>query len=87
VQVSQKWMLPLGIVLACGAAGLLVGFALPLLGVLAAVGLVIYFICALAAHLRVRDPGSVGRSVSCRWRWPRSPSTSAITITCDASDD
>ena len=55
VQVSRRWMLPLGTVLACGAAGLLTGFAVPPLGTAAAIGLVVYFMCAVAAHLRVRD--------------------------------
>jgi hypothetical protein len=55
VQVSQKWMVPFGILLAAGAVGLAAGFAVPTLGAAAAIGLVLYFICALGAHLRVRD--------------------------------
>lgn len=55
VQVSQRWMVPLGVLLASGAVGLLAGFALPALGTAAAIGLVVYFICALTAHLRVGD--------------------------------
>jgi DoxX-like protein len=55
VQVSQRWMVPFGFLLALGALGLVVGIAEPALGVGAATGLVIYFICALAAHIRVRD--------------------------------
>jgi uncharacterized membrane protein len=55
VRVSQKWMIPFGILLASGAVGLLVGFAVPALGIAAAIGLVLYFICALSAHIRVRD--------------------------------
>jgi DoxX-like family len=55
VQVSQKWMVPFGILLAAGAVGLAAGFAVPALGAAAAIGLVLYFICALGAHLRVRD--------------------------------
>jgi DoxX-like family len=55
VQVSQKWMIPLGIVLATGALGLLVGFAVPVLGTAAAIGLVLYFLCAIRAHIRARD--------------------------------
>jgi SNF family Na+-dependent transporter len=55
VRVSRGWMVPLGSVLACGAVGLLTGFAVPVLGTAAAVGLVLYFICAVTAHLRVRD--------------------------------
>jgi hypothetical protein len=63
VQVSQRWMIPFGILLACGAAGLVAGFAVPVLGTAAAIGLVGYFICAVGAHLRVRDP-SIGGAVS-----------------------
>lgn len=60
VQVSQKWMIPLGVLLASGAIGLLVGFAVPVLGIAAAIGLVLYFICAIGAHVRARDPGIAG---------------------------
>jgi DoxX-like family len=60
VQVSQKWMIPFGILLASGALGLLIGFAVPVLGTAAAIGLVLYFICALRAHIRVRDPQIAG---------------------------
>ena len=55
VQVSRRWMVPLGGLLASGAVGLLIGFAVPVLGTAAAIGLVVYFICAVSAHLRVRD--------------------------------
>jgi hypothetical protein len=48
-------MLPLGTVLASGALGLLAGFVVPALGTTAAIGLVVYFICAVTAHLRVGD--------------------------------
>jgi len=60
VQVSQRWMAPLGMLLASGAVGLLAGFVVPALGIAAAIGLVLYFICALTAHLRVRDRGFGG---------------------------
>jgi uncharacterized membrane protein len=63
VGVSQKWMVPFGILLGAGACGLLVGFAVPVLGAAAAVGLVVYFICALGAHIRMHDHG-VGGAVS-----------------------
>ncbi len=55
VQVSRRWMFPLGTLLASGAIGLLTGLAVPALGTAAAIGLVGYFICAVTAHLRVRD--------------------------------
>jgi hypothetical protein len=60
VRVPQKWMIPLGILLASGVAGLLIGLAVPLLGIAAASGLVVYFIGALGAHVRVRDRGVGG---------------------------
>jgi hypothetical protein len=60
VQVSRRWMVPLGALLACGAAGLLAGFAVPMIGTAAAIGLVAYFICAVTAHVRVRDPQVAG---------------------------
>jgi DoxX-like family len=55
VRVSRGWMVPLGTVLASGAVGLLAGFAVPALGTAAAIGLVLYFVCAVTAHLRVGD--------------------------------
>jgi uncharacterized membrane protein len=55
VQVSRRWMVPLGALLASGAVGLVAGLAVPALGTAAAIGLVLYFICAVTAHLRVRD--------------------------------
>jgi hypothetical protein len=57
VQVSRRWMVPLGVLLALGAAGLLAGLALPGIGTAAAIGLILYFICAVSAHLRVGDRG------------------------------
>lgn len=55
VHAPPSWMIPLGTLLAAGALGLLVGFAVPPIGTAAAVGLVLYFMCAMGAHLRVRD--------------------------------
>lgn len=63
VQVSQKWMIPFGILLAAGALGLLIGLAVPTVGAAAAAGLVLYFIVALSAHIRVHDR-SVGGAIS-----------------------
>jgi hypothetical protein len=60
VQMSQRWMIPLGGLLASGALGLLIGLAVPLLGIAAASGLVVYFVCALSAHIRVHDRGVGG---------------------------
>lgn len=51
-----RWStLPLGVLLGAGSLGLLVGLRVPVIGVLAAGGLVLYFVGALCAHLRARD--------------------------------
>lgn len=60
VNISRTWMVPFGVVLASGAGGLLAGFVVPTLGTAAAVGLVFYFICAVSAHVRARDPSVQG---------------------------
>jgi hypothetical protein len=38
-----------------GAFGLVLGFAVPAIGVAAAVGLVLFFVAAILTHLRARD--------------------------------
>lgn len=48
------WLLPLGLLKLAGAVGLLIGIVVPALGVAAAAGLVLFFVCAVAAHVRVR---------------------------------
>lgn len=49
-----------------GAVGLLVGFAVPAIGVAAAIGLVLYFLGAAIAHLRIRDAkGTVPPAALC----------------------
>ncbi|WP_031167319.1 DoxX family protein [Streptosporangium roseum] len=53
--VPRSWMRPLGVLLAAGTLGLLAGIAVPILGTLAAGGLVLYFLGAFAAHLRAGD--------------------------------
>ena len=60
VHVSRKWMLPLGTLLVSGSVGLVIGFAVPLLGKAAAIGLVVYFVGAISAHIRARDSGIGG---------------------------
>ncbi|WP_435591298.1 DoxX family protein [Nocardia sp. bgisy118] len=55
VQVPESWMLPLGVLLGAGALGLVAGFVIPPVGIAAATGLVLYFVGAIIAHLRVRD--------------------------------
>lgn len=53
VEVPSSWVVPLGWLLLAGAAGLLTGIAVPLVGAAAAIGLILYFVCAIFAHLRV----------------------------------
>jgi hypothetical protein len=60
VHVSRRWMVPLGTLLAAGAVGLGIGLAVPMLGTAAATGLVLYFVCALGAHVRAGDRGVGG---------------------------
>ncbi|MEV7526589.1 DoxX family protein [Streptomyces sp. NPDC091371] len=53
--VPRSWMRPLGVLLGAGALGLLVGIEVPVVGGLAAGGLILYFLGALYVHLRVGD--------------------------------
>ncbi|MFJ4469775.1 DoxX family protein [Streptomyces sp. NPDC089424] len=53
--VPHSLIRPLGILLAAASLGLLAGLAVPALGTCAAAGLVLYFLAALGAHLRVGD--------------------------------
>jgi hypothetical protein len=53
-RVRQSWLFSLGALKAAGALGLLVGIAVPPLGVAASVGLVLFFIGALITHVRAR---------------------------------
>lgn len=53
--LPESLVFPLGLMLGAGALGLLAGFVVPLLGIAAAGGLVLYFLCALGVHLRKRD--------------------------------
>jgi hypothetical protein len=52
-RLSRSWAPVLGTMLSLGSLGLLGGFAIPMLGTLAAYSLVLYFAGALLAHLRV----------------------------------
>ncbi|MEO3796460.1 DoxX family protein [Nonomuraea sp. B10E15] len=55
--VPESWLVwPIGVLKLLGALGLALGLlGVPLAGTAAAAGLVLYFVCALFAHLRVRD--------------------------------
>jgi hypothetical protein len=50
--VPQSRLFSLGALKAAGALGLLVGLGVPLLGVAAAVGLVLFFVGAIITHIR-----------------------------------
>ena len=62
-RLPRSWVPMLGSMLAAGSLGLLAGFAVPVLGTLAAAGLVLYFVGALIAHLRVGSRHLVGWAV------------------------
>jgi hypothetical protein len=62
-RVPHSWLPVLGALLAAGSLGLLAGFFVPPVGVLAATGLVLYFVGALVAHLRVGSRNLVGWAV------------------------
>ena len=62
-RIPRSWVPVLGVCLAAGSIGLLVGFAAPPVGMLAAAGLVLYFVGALVAHLRVGSRNLVGWAV------------------------
>lgn len=62
-RLPRSWAPMLGTLLAAGSLGLLAGMAVPLLGILAAACLVLYFVGALVAHLRVGSRDLVGWAV------------------------
>jgi hypothetical protein len=55
--VPTSWLtFPIGVLKTAGAVGLLLGvLGLPLVGPAAAIGLVLYFVCAVYTHLLARD--------------------------------
>ncbi|MBV6696328.1 DoxX family protein [Kitasatospora aureofaciens] len=57
--VPRAWWTWLGVAKAAGAVGLLAGFAVPVIGELAALGLVLYFAGAVITVLRARAYGHV----------------------------
>ncbi|MPZ85583.1 MAG: DoxX family protein [Actinophytocola sp.] len=55
VGVPRSWLPPLAVLKGAGAAGLLLGLlGMRPLGIAAAIGLVLFFVGALAAHVRAR---------------------------------
>jgi DoxX-like family len=57
--VPRSWWPWLGVAKAAGAVGLLVGLFVPVIGVIAGIGLVLYFIGAVITVLRARSYGHV----------------------------
>lgn len=53
-RVPLSWMVPLGVLKAAGAVGLLVGLVLPVVGTVSAGALVLFFVGAVVVHLRAR---------------------------------
>jgi DoxX-like family len=54
--VPKSWLTMLGALKTAGAVGLLLGLSgMPLIGTAAAIGLVLFFVGAVVAHLRARD--------------------------------
>jgi hypothetical protein len=53
--VSESWITTLGLLKAAGAVGLLIGIGVPLIGIAAATGLVIFFVGAIITHVRAGD--------------------------------
>ncbi len=51
---SQAWLFTLGALKAAGALGLMIGIGVPLLGVAAATGLVLFFVGAIVVVTRAR---------------------------------
>ncbi|WP_029088715.1 DoxX family protein [Brevibacterium album] len=58
VRFPADWWWVLIVVKLAGAAGLLTGLSVPGVGLAAAAGAVVYFLCAAAAHLRARFLGT-----------------------------
>ncbi|MGA8673735.1 MAG: DoxX family protein [Candidatus Acidiferrales bacterium] len=59
--VHESWLTKLGLLKAAGAVGVLAGIRVPLIGIAAAVGLVLFFVGAIITHLRSRNHSPVGR--------------------------
>lgn len=62
-RIPRRFVPVLGLLLAAGTAGLLLGLVLPAVGTAASVGLVLYFTGALIAHLRVGSRDLTGWAI------------------------
>lgn len=54
LEFDERWLPTLGVLKILGGLGLVAGIALPQIGVAAAAGLVLYFLCAMLTVLRAR---------------------------------
>ena len=61
--IPRRYVPVLGLLLAAGTAGLVLGFVVPMMGLIASGGLVLYFVGALIAHLRVGSRNLIGWAV------------------------
>lgn len=64
VGVPEERLNPLAFILLLGAAGLLLGLAWAPIGIAAAVGVVVYFVLAIVAHVRHDDAGNLPTPVA-----------------------
>jgi hypothetical protein len=56
VGVPKSWLTPIGTLKTAGAIGLLLGvIGMPLIGTCAAIGLILFFVCAVYTHLFTGD--------------------------------
>ncbi|RSN33857.1 hypothetical protein DMC61_08600 [Amycolatopsis sp. WAC 04169] len=60
VDIPRSWLVPLGLVKAAGAAGLILGLlGVPHLGIAGAAGLVLFYLGAVVVHVRARVFGNI----------------------------
>ncbi len=71
VGVSESWITIFGILKAAGALGLLIGMSVPLIGIAAGSGLVLFFVSAIITHVRTHDYSFGLAIVFLCWPWPR----------------
>jgi hypothetical protein len=62
--VPENWLNPLAATLLAGAAGLVLGILWKPLGIAAAIAVAVYFLVAIAFHVRARDLGNAGTPVA-----------------------
>jgi uncharacterized membrane protein YphA (DoxX/SURF4 family) len=55
VKVPMSWLPPLAAAEIAGGVGLLVGLAVPAIGIAAAIGLIAYFVGAVVTHIKAGD--------------------------------